>query len=729
MFRRLTNLFFGQDEETPTNPGTAKSGELVDDEWLLVPHQDLVTKIHPEAGSEVSTVEDRAAELANSSTNEESESGIETRMSELSVQRNSIPSRVTRDFVSQVGALVKVTQIARVQRAQALSDRHHLGRNCIQHHCRLPEEVHLKRLVACSPAFDDPVHLSLKETDKDPLAWGPSKCGSCQGGIWPICAAAFTFAVGITIALVMHNYLGCSPVKQGMLLTLKEHCTVLGQKVLQNQGSSVDAAIVASLCLGIVHPHTSGIGGGGVMLVHDLSKNKSTVINFQETAPSSIKEQMLQNKSGHKPGLLVGVPGMLRGLHQAHELYGRLSWKELVTQAAAVARDGFNVSHSLANASSRLMGQNVSRRFKDMFLPGGDALLPGSFLRMPHLAEVLEAGLSEFYSGNLSLEIANEVKLNGGVLSSEDLSHYSAIVEQPLKGFYEGFGVLVPPPPSIGVALISVLNILEGFKFNFSSNSINHWIVESLKAALAMTSGLGDNKFDLSSKSELVTKMLSKKQATVLRKLINDSHASPADHYATVYPLQCEAVASQVVVIGPDELIVSVASSLNSPFGSKILTRSGILLNSHMLGFSWSNNAQGTSKDNLRNRIEPGKRPISFLMPTIVIPSQGKCGMYLALSSSDGDSSLSGITQVVLNASSYNKYGNLSAALWRADLQHEKKRLLVGSEITEEAVQVLRKKGHIVQRLEGQLPVLLGVQQTDDIIREVTTPHSSDRFP
>ncbi|XP_041743687.2 glutathione hydrolase 7 isoform X1 [Coregonus clupeaformis] len=591
----------------------------------------------------------------------------------------------------------------------------------------LPKELPLKNLASGSqnPNLADLSLSSFRETDKDPLSGGPSRCGPWQDGMIPIYAASLTIAIAVTTAMVLQIYLGTNEqvFRASVLVTDHERCTELGRRVLNDQGSSVDSAIVAALCLGIVHPHASGIGGGGVMLVHDIRKNIRKVINFQETAPSGIKEEILQIDPELKPGLVVGVPGLLRGLYQAHKLYGRLSWEDIVTRAANVARNGFNVSHRFAEAITKLKGQNMSLRFRDMFLPGGHALSPGSLMKTPSLAAVLEAGVSEFYSGTLTQEMANEVQVNGGVLTEEDLSNYSAVIEQPIEGLYQGFRVLVPPPPSIGAALISALNILEDFHLKGNSTTgNNHWIAESLKAALAMASGLGDPVYT-PSVSALVSKMLSKPQAAVLRQLISDSQASPPRYYSTLYDLPSGAVASQVVVMGPDDVIVSVTSSLNRPFGSRILTPSGILLNSQIVDFSWPIKTKGLLISNLRNRVQPGKRPLSFIMPTIVIPSLGKCGSYVALGSSNGEHSLSGITQVLINILSYHKNLNDSISLGRLHPQLQPSSLLVDSEFLEEDVKVLRLKGHTVHRV-GLLSLVQGAQRTNDIIRGIVDPRA-----
>uniref|UniRef100_A0A671KHD6 Gamma-glutamyltransferase 7-like n=1 Tax=Sinocyclocheilus anshuiensis TaxID=1608454 RepID=A0A671KHD6_9TELE len=421
------------------------------------------------------------------------------------------------------------------------------------------KSARLQRLPSSASASRDV--SPLRETSRDPLA---QDCACTRDGLTVIITACLTFATGVTVALIMQIYFGDPQVyNQAAVVTDVARCTSLGFDVLGKQGSSVDAAIAASLCLGIIHPHTSGIGGGGVMLVHDIRRNESRVVDFRETAPSGIHQDMMLHS-----GLLVAVPGLISGLHQAHQLYG-----------------------------------------------------------------------SDFC-----------VQAKGGVLTEDDFKNYTSVIQKPLQSLYQGYQVFVPPPPHAGAALLSALNILEGFNITnqVSRSNIYHWIAESLKIALSQASGLGDSMFD-SSVSELVTQMLSKGQAAALWQKISDSQASAAEHYTPSYELQEGAVASQLMIMGTDDLIVSVMSSLNRPFGSRIVTPSGILLNSQMLDFSWPNKTHSAAAYNQRNSIEPGKRPASFLMPIAVRPSIGLCGTYVALGSSNGERALSGITQVLIN--------------------------------------------------------------------------------
>uniref|UniRef100_A0A3B4Z1B8 Glutathione hydrolase n=1 Tax=Stegastes partitus TaxID=144197 RepID=A0A3B4Z1B8_9TELE len=536
----------------------------------------------------------------------------------------------------------------------------------------------LKQASGSPDQFDG--HLSnLKETDEDCSIWDTPIL---------ISAVSIIFAAGVTIALVLQIYLGeRSASIKGVLVSDHQRCTALGQRVLQDGGSSVDAAIAGALCLGVVHPHVSGVGGGGVMLVHDIHKNETRVINFQGHAPKTLGKKMLQNA-----GLQVGVPGMLRGLHHAHSLYGSLSWEDVVSRAADVAREGFNVSHT--DAISKVKGDQLSQRFKDTFIPDDRVLSPGSYVQIPGLAGVLEAGLMSFYHGNLSQEIEDEVRANGGILSREDISSY--IVE--LLIFVLDIRIKVPPPPSAGAALISALNLLEGIHLNennLTESQTHRWIAEAVRAALLMADGLGKPKYN-SSVAEQLSDMLSKNPTEVLLQRMNYSHTPPSEYHSTVQSLHTELLAGQVVVMGPDNLMVSVASSLNRPFGSRIITPSGIILNSLLLDFSLSNKTQG------QLHTQQVQRPLLLLMPIIMVPAWGTCGIYTALSSSGGQNILHTITQIMSDM--------LVISFFRNSLP--------SAESLEESEEFIHAKGHVGQERKTNSGVQ-GIQRRENIIKVI----------
>uniref|UniRef100_A0AAQ4RK43 Glutathione hydrolase n=1 Tax=Gasterosteus aculeatus aculeatus TaxID=481459 RepID=A0AAQ4RK43_GASAC len=527
------------------------------------------------------------------------------------------------------------------------------------------KSAHLQRLPSSASDLASHEIASLRETRTDPFT---EDCACQRDGLTVIITAGLTFALGVTVALIMQIYLGPPQIfNQGAVVTDVAQCTSLGFDVLERQGSSVDAAIAAALCLGIVHPHTSGIGG--------------------------------------------------------------MPWKDVVTMAAEVARTGFNVTHDLAEALAKAKDQNMSDAFGHLFLPDGQPPPSGLLTRRLDLAAILDAvaskGTSEFYSENLTREMAAAVQAAGGVLTEEDFGNYSTVLQQPAEIIYQGHHVMAAPAPHAGIALIAALNILEGYNITSQvpRNSTYHWIAEALKISLALASGLGDPMYDTSI-SDVVAKMLSKSQASLLRQMINDSQAFPVGHYAPSFTLETGAAAAQVMVMGPDDHIVSVMSSLNKPFGSGIVTPSGILLNSQILDFSWPNKTRGSSP-NPHNSLQPGKRPMSFLMPTAVRPAVGLCGTYVAVGSSDGEKALSGITQVLMNVLSSRKNMSDSLAYGRLHPHLLPNMLLVDSEFEDEDVELLQAKGHKVERRDV-LSLVEGTRRTNDLIIGVKDPRSAD---
>ncbi|KAB1262515.1 Glutathione hydrolase 7 [Camelus dromedarius] len=582
------------------------------------------------------------------------------------------------------------------------------------------KSARLQRLPSSSSEMGSQDGSPLRETRKDPFSAAASECSCRQDGLTVIVTACLTFATGVTVALIMQIYFGDPQIfHQGAVVTDAARCTSLGIEVLGKQGSSVDAAVAAALCLGIVAPHSSGLGGGGVMLVHDIRRNESHLIDFRESAPGALREEALQRSWETKDilhPLLSGSP--------------RLPWSQVLAFAAAVAQDGFNVTHDLAQALAEQPPPNASERFRETFLPSGHPPLPGSLLRRPDLAAVLDvlgtSGPAAFYAGgNLTLEMVAEAQHAGGVITEEDFSNYSALVENPVSGVYRGHLVLSPRPPHTGPALISALNILEGFNLTslVSREQTLHWVAETLKIALALASRLGDPAYD-STITESTDDMLSKVEAAYFRGQINDSQTAPVP-LLPIYELNGTPTAAQVLIMGPDDFIVAMVSSLNRPFGSGLITPSGILLNSQMLDFSWPNRTANHPAPSLENSVQPGKRPLSFLLPTVVRPAEGLCGTYLALGANGAARGLSGLTQVLLNVLTLNR--NLSDSLARGRLHPDLQSnlLQVDSEFTEEEIEFLEARGHHVEKVDV-LSWVHGSRRTNNFIIGVKDPRSPD---
>ncbi|XP_057385288.1 glutathione hydrolase 7 isoform X3 [Balaenoptera acutorostrata] len=589
------------------------------------------------------------------------------------------------------------------------------------------KSARLQRLPSSSSEMGSQDGSPLRETRKDPFSAAASECSCRQDGLTVIVTACLTFATGVTVALIMQIYFGDPQIfHQGAVVTDAAHCTSLGIEVLSKQGSSVDAAVAAALCLGIVAPHSSGLGGGGVMLIHDIRRNKSHLIDFRESAPGALREEALQRSWETKDP--SSSPQDL--LHPLLSGSPRLPWSQVLAFAAAVAQDGFNMTHDLAQALAEQPPPNASERFRETFLPSGHPPLPGSLLRRPDLAAVLDVlgtyGPAAFYAGgNLTLEMVAEAQHAGGVITEEDFSNYSALLEKPVCGVYRGHLVLSPRPPHTGPALISALNILEGFNLTslVSREQALHWVAETLKIALALASRLGDPVYD-STITESMDDMLSKVEAAYFRGQINDSHTAPVP-LLPIYELNGAPTASQVLIMGPDDFIVAMVSSLNRPFGSGLITPSGILLNSQMLDFSWPNRTANHPAPSLENSVQPGKRPLSFLLPTVVRPAEGLCGTYLALGANGAARGLSGLTQVLLNVLTLNR--NLSDSLARGRLHPDLQTnlLQVDSEFTEEEIEFLEARGHHVEKVDV-LSWVHGSRRTNNFIIGVKDPRSPD---
>ncbi|XP_048667039.1 glutathione hydrolase 7 isoform X3 [Marmota marmota marmota] len=505
------------------------------------------------------------------------------------------------------------------------------------------KSARLQRLPSSSSEMGSQDGSPLRETRKDPFSAAAAECSCRQDGLTVIVTACLTFATGVTVALVMQIYFGDPQIfQQGAVVTDAAQCTSLGMEVLSKQGSSVDAAVAAALCLGIVAPHSSGLGGGGVMLVHDIRRNESQLIDFRESAPGALREEALQRSWETKDSPSQEPPSPQDPSSSPQDLLHpllsgppRLPWSQVLAFAAAVAQDGFNVTH--------------------------------------------------------------------------DLGHL----------------VLSPPPPHTGPAIISALNILEGFNLTslVSREQALHWVAETLKIALALASRLGDPIYD-STITESMDDMLSKVEAAYFRGHINDSQAAPAP-LLPVYELDGAPTAAQVLIMGPDDFIVAMVSSLNRPFGSGLITPSGILLNSQMLDFSWPNRTANHSAPNLENSVQPGKRPLSFLLPTVVRPAEGLCGTYLALGANGAARGLSGLTQVLLNVLTLNR--NLSDSLARGRLHPDLQSnlLQVDSEFTEEEIEFLEARGHHVEKVDV-LSWVHGSRRTNNFIIGVKDPRSPD---
>ena len=439
----------------------------------------------------------------------------------------------------------------------------------------------------------------------------------------------------------------------------------VGLDVLKAGGNAVDAAVAIGYAEAVVYPCCGNLGGGGFMLVH--LDGRDSFVNFRETAPAAATPGMFLDTVGNRlPGLsttgftAAAVPGSVLGLETAHRRFGRLSRRQVMAPAIALARDGF-----LLSAADAALLQRARRLAEDpaaaaAFLrPDGSPLQAGDRLIQPDLARTLEAiaadGPDAFYRGALPAAVEKAAKAHGGILSAADFAAYTVTEEAPLTCSYRGYTVLSAAPPSAGgVALCEILNILEGYDLGamgFHSAAALHVMAEAMRHTfLDRNSVLGDPAFVRNP----LDRLLSKAYAASLRAGIAADRATPSAALAPGAPPHEGLQTTHYSVVDAAGNAVAVTTTLNAYFGAQVMAPgTGFLLNDEMDDF-----ATAPGQPNLfglvqgeANAIAPGKRPLSSMAPTIVT-RDGR--LVMVLGSPSGPRIISTVLQTAVNVIDYH---------------------------------------------------------------------------
>ncbi|KAF7002287.1 hypothetical protein CFC21_017796 [Triticum aestivum] len=468
---------------------------------------------------------------------------------------------------------------------------------------------------------------------------------------WSAAALVLLFLAAGAAAEAARREVVTSP--RGAVAADDERCSKIGRDALRCGGTAVDAAVATSLCLGVVSPASSGIGGGAFMLVR-LADGTAVVYDSRETAPLAATKDMYGGNDTLKArgALSIGVPGEIAGLYEAWKRHGKLPWKELVMPAAKLAW-AFTVSpylHMQMKATEAGILGNAGMRA--VYASNGAILKVGDVCRNGKLAWTLEAvaerGPAAFYSGPVADLLVKDVKEAGGIMTKEDLEHYQVKVRRPLSQNVMGLTVLSMPPPSAGGAgLMLVLNILAQYGVSGISGSLGiHRLVESLKHYMAVKMNLGDPDFvDVGA---VVSDMLSPKFAAELKRTIYDNMTFSPQHYGGRWNILQDHGTSHLSIVDGERNAVSMTSTVNAYFGSLILSPStGVLLNNEMDDFSMpANTTANTPPPAPNNFVAPLKRPLSSMCPTIVL-KDGK--LKAAVGASGGSMIPAGTIEVLLN--------------------------------------------------------------------------------
>ncbi|CAH9143735.1 unnamed protein product, partial [Cuscuta epithymum] len=421
-------------------------------------------------------------------------------------------------------------------------------------------------------------------------------------------------------------------------------------------GHAVDAAVATALCLGVVNPISSGVGGGGFMLVSSSSPFQVEAIDMRETAPLAASQNMYENNSDSKEegALSMGVPGELAGLHVAWLKHGRLPWCTLFQPAIKLARYGFIVAPYLATDIAKkedLIMKDPG--LQQVYAPSGKLLQEGDVCYNVELSNTLEAvaeqGPEAFYGGLIGEKFVEDVQKAGGILTIDDLKEYRVKVHDPVVVNAMGYTIFGMPPPSSGtVGLSLILKVLEGYQ---TSNAAKgplglHRMIEALKHMLGVRMNLGDPDFvDVSS---IVSDMLSPSFAKEIRQKIYDNTTFPSEYYIPRWSQLGDHGTSHLCIVDADRNAVSMTTTVNYHFGAGVMSPStGILLNNEMGDFSIPTEA---SPDKLppspTNFISPNKRPLSSMAPIIVFKDNQLAGV---IGGSGGINIIAAVTQVFLN--------------------------------------------------------------------------------
>ena len=504
--------------------------------------------------------------------------------------------------------------------------------------------------------------------------------------------------------------------KNGIVTSASKLASEAGVEALKAGGNAVDAAVATAFTLAVTWPSAGNIGGGGFMVYHG-DDGHATTFDFREKAPLAATERMylsldgnVVDNSNHIGPLAVGVPGTVAGLWKAHQELGSLPWADLVAPAVKLARDGISINYSLYTGFARSkprFDQYPSSAAK-FFKADGSLYEMGETWRQPDLAHTLELiqnnGADGFYKGENAERLAGFMVDIGGIITEEDLLKYEPQEREPIRGTYRGYDIVsMPPPSSGGVILVEMLNILEGFDLaDMGHNSADylHVLTETMRRAYAdRAEHLGDPDFN---EGMPLQRLMDKDYAETLRASIDmdaASESSPAD-FAQIYESE---ETTHFSIVDKEGNMVSMTYTLEFGYGSGIVVEGGgYLLNNEMgdfnavPGVTTARGLIGTAP----NLIEPEKRPLSSMTPTIV----AKDGKPIFTAGSPGGKTIINTTmQVILNVIDHEM--NIAQSVEAGRIHHQwlpDVTSIEAGSLSLDTVRLYEEKGHRVTERGGQ---------------------------
>ncbi|MGD1005813.1 MAG: gamma-glutamyltransferase [Ignavibacteriaceae bacterium] len=473
--------------------------------------------------------------------------------------------------------------------------------------------------------------------------------------------------------------------EHGMVVSASSLASKIGVDILKRGGNAVDAAVAMGFALEVTYPYAGNIGGGGFMVLH-LKDGKNTSIDYREKAPLAATRNMFQDSSGNYiPALSqsgaasAGVPGTVAGLIYALKNYGTMPLRDVIQPAIDLAKNGWPLDFNTAESFKNYLidFQKFPSSYK-IFSKNGKPYEEGEIFKQPDLAHTLELiesnGTDGFYKGEVADLLIKQIKSLGGYITREDLDKYKPVERTPAEGTYRGYHIIsMPPSSSGGIALIEALNILENYqlkKEDWGSSQYIHRLVETMKYVFAdRTFFLGDEDYVHVPKKGLLSKEYAK---SIFNKIEKENNiAVPSSEIKVDNPSKYieSNETTHFSVYDQYGNAVSNTYTINSAYGSRIVVDgAGFLLNNEMDDFSSKIGAanQFGLIGSISNSIEPGKRPLSSMTPTIVLKNDKP---YIIVGSPGGSRIITVVLQVIINCLDFGM--NIQDAIDAPRIHHQ----------------------------------------------------------
>ncbi|MFA3781961.1 gamma-glutamyltransferase [Melioribacteraceae bacterium 4301-Me] len=510
--------------------------------------------------------------------------------------------------------------------------------------------------------------------------------------------------------------------KHGMVVSASELASKVGTKIMEEGGNAIDAAVATGFALAVTYPFAGNLGGGGYMVIH-LSNGKNTAIDYREKAPLSAYKDMYLVNGEYVPSLSregatsVAVPGSVAGLIYALNKYGTMPLAKVIQPAIDLAKDGWILDYRTADSFKSFLDE--FKKYPSsvkIFSKNGKPYETGEIFKQEDLANTLEMikkyGIDGFYKGKVANLLIKQIKSLGGYITQEDLEKYKVIEKPVVEGTYRGYKIIsMPPSSSGGIALIELLNILENYNFSkddWGSSIYIHRLVEAMKYTYAdRTYLLGDEDFYKVPKKGLISKEYAKSIFEKIEARKNQAVPSSQISHGNPEKFIESNETTHYSVYDQFGNAVSVTTTINSAYGSKIVVDgAGFLLNNEMDDFSAKPGEYnqfgllGTEG----NSIQPEKRPLSSMTPTIVLKNDKP---FIIIGSPGGSRIITTVLQVILNCIDFGM--NIAEAISAPRIHHQwmpdeiyYERLSLSKDVKEN----LKKMGYKFQEAEQKFTIL-----------------------